>query len=402
MKILLIDDEPFVLRLLARQLGNLGFSDLILCESPYEAVDALKEHGGSIELVFCDLQMPEMDGVEFIRHMVSVGYRGGLILVSGEEERILHTAEKLAQAHRLDVLGALHKPVKSGQLKQIMERRKHHDAPRLSLAGKSYGPDELREAIAQGQMVNFYQPQVWLATGKLAGVETLVRWQHPKDGMVFPDQFVSVAEEHGLIDDLTQTVLSAALRQARVWHDANLPLHVAVNVSMDNLTSLEFPDMVVREVKAAGIPLTSLVLEVTESRLMKNPLDVIDILTRLRLKHIGLSIDDFGTGHSSLSQLRDIPFDELKVDRGFVHGANVDASLQAILEASLGMAHQLGMKTVAEGVEDRSDWEFLRKTSCDLGQGYFIAKPMPAEDLLAWMHGWESRCSNLNGANSVA
>lgn len=402
MKILLIDDEPFVLRLLARQLGNLGFTDLILCESPYEAVDAFREHGGSIELVFCDLQMPEMDGVELIRHMVSVGYRGGLVLVSGEEERILHTAEKLAQAHRLDVLGALHKPVKSGQLKQIMEGRKHHAAPKLSLAGKSYGPDELRAAIVQGQMINFYQPQVWLATGKLAGVETLVRWQHPRDGIVQPDQFVPIAEEYGLIDALTQTVLSSALRQARVWHDANLSFHVAVNVSMDNLTSLEFPDMVVQKVQAAGIPLTSLILEVTESRLMKNPLDVIDILTRLRLKHIGLSIDDFGTGHSSLSQLRDIPFDELKVDRGFVHGASMDASLRAILEASLGMARQLGMKTVAEGVEDNGDWEFLRTTTCDLGQGYFIGRPMPAEDFLTWMHGWEARCRNLNGANSVA
>lgn len=150
--------------------------------------------------------------------------------------------------------------------------------------------------------------------------------------------------------------------------------------------------------KKAGIPPSSMVLEVTESRLMKDPLVPLDILTRLRLKHIRLSIDDFGTGHSSLAQLRDIPFDELKVDRGFVHGAHCHAPLRAILEASLGMARQLGMKTVAEGVEDRLDWDFLRTAGCDLAQGYFIAKPMPAERIVDWMPEWGSRRHELSGA----
>jgi len=164
---------------------------------------------------------------------------------------------------------------------------------------------------------------------------------------------------------------------------------------MDNLGSLEFPDFVARAADKAGVSPTSLVLEVTESRLMKDPLAALDILTRLRLKHIGLSIDDFGTGHSSLAQLRDIPFDELKVDRGFVHGACRDASLRAIFEASLGMARQLGMKTVAEGVEDQEDWDCLRATGCDMAQGYFIAKPMPAADLAGWIAQWEARYSKL-------
>lgn len=207
---------------------------------------------------------------------------------------------------------------------------------------------------------------------------------------MFPDQFIAMAEEHGLIDALTGVVLTGALRQARLWQDAGLSLHVAVNVSMDNLAALEFTDFVVREVGKAGVPLTSLVLEVTESRLMKDSLGPLDILARLRLKRIGLSIDDFGTGHSSLAQLRDIPFDELKVDRSFVHGAYRDASLRAIVEASLGMARQLGMKTVAEGVEEQADWDFLRAAGCDLAQGYFIAKPMPAADLAGWIADWDA------------
>jgi EAL domain-containing protein (putative c-di-GMP-specific phosphodiesterase class I) len=212
---------------------------------------------------------------------------------------------------------------------------------------------------------------------------------------VFPDQFIGTAEETGLIDDLTRTVLTNALHQACVWQAAGLHLQISVNVSMDNLGLLEFPDAVAEAAARAGIPSSNLELEVTESRLMKDPLASFDILTRLRLKRIGLSIDDFGTGHSSLAQLRDIPFDELKVDRGFVHGACRDSSIRAIFEASLGMARQLGMKTVAEGVEDQEDWDFLRTSGCNTAQGYFIARPMPAADLTGWMAAWEIRRRDL-------
>lgn len=394
MKILLIDDEPFVLKLLSRQLANLGFQNIISHERAADALAMLESGIESIGLIFCDLQMPEMDGVEFVRQLVHINYAGGLVLVSGEDGRVLQTAEKLSKAHRLNVLGALHKPVSPEQLKQVLNKHPSRTAA-SRVTDKTYGRDELWRAITGGKMVNYYQPKVDIATGTVSGVEALVRWRHPEDDLVFPDQFIPTAEEHGLIDDLTRVVLSNALHQARIWLNAGLHLRVAVNVSMDSLVSLDFPDLVARAVAKAGVPPKNLVLEVTESRLMKNPLAALDILTRLRLKHISLSIDDFGTGHSSLAQLRDIPFDELKVDRGFVHDAYRDSSLRAIFEASLGMARQLGMKTVAEGAEDREDWDFLRATGCDMVQGYFIAKPMPAADLAPWVANWGVRYGKL-------
>lgn len=393
MKILLVDDEPFALKLLSHQLAKLGFVNVISREHAADALTLLEFETEAVGLIFCDLQMPGMDGVEFIRQLVRIGYVGGLVLVSGEDERILQTAEKLSKAHRLNVFGTLQKPVSPEQLKQVLNKRPLHAAARA--ACKTYAPEELWRAITGGKLVNYYQPKVDLASGAVTGVETLVRWRHPEDGLVFPDQFIATAEEHGLIDELTRVVLTNALRQARIWQDAGLHLHVAVNVSMDNLGSLEFPDFVALAAAKAGVPPTSLVLEVTESRLMKDPLAALDILTRLRLKRIGLSIDDFGTGHSSLAQLRDIPFDELKIDRSFVHGAWQNSSLRAIFEASLGMARQLGMKTVAEGVEDREDWDFLRAVGCDMAQGYFIAKPMPAADLPGWLAEWEARYGKL-------
>ena len=392
MKFLLIDDEPFALKLLSRQLANLGFDQVVTMEHPRDALAMLESGSDSFDIIFLDLQMPDMDGVEFVRHLVRIAYTGGLMLVSGEDQRILHTAETLANAHKLRVLGALHKPVNPDQLKKaIAAAPQQHE----KTARKVYAPDELKRALNNRELLNYYQPQVDLGTGRIVGVETLVRWQHPADGLVYPDQFIGMAEEHGLIDDLTRLVLANALAQARRWHDMGVPLQVAVNVSMDNLATLDFADYVAHEIEKAGIPLASIILEVTESRLMKDLLTPLDILTRLRLKNIGLSIDDFGTGHSSLAQLRDIPFDELKIDQGFVQGAHNYAPLRAIVEASLAMAQHLGMKTVAEGVESKLDWDFIQSTGCDLAQGYFIAEPMLADEITSWIPVWESGLPTL-------
>jgi EAL domain-containing protein (putative c-di-GMP-specific phosphodiesterase class I) len=320
------------------------------------------------------------------------------VLVSGENGRILQTVQKLAQAHHIHILGALAKPVSSEQLRQVLARHAARSVAAPDVARHTYAPEELKRAIAGGELVNHYQPKVDLASGALIGVETLVRWQHPQAGLVLPDRFIATAEAHGLIDALTRVVLTAALRQARVWRDAGLDLQVAVNVSMDNLAALDFPDVVAQIANDAGVPLSSLVLEVTESRLMKDVRAPLDILTRLRLKRIGLSIDDFGTGHSSLAQLRDIPFDELKLDRSFVHGAANDPALRAIVAATLAMARQLGMKAVAEGLEDRADWDCLRGLGCDVAQGYLIARPMPGGDLPGWRVEWERRRDALTAS----
>lgn len=391
MRILLVDDEAFMLKLLAHQLAKLGFAQTLACDGGQAALDLLAA-GAPIDLIFCDLQMPGMDGVEFIRHLVQrVGYGGALVLVSGEDQRILQTAEKLAQAHRLNVLGVLPKPVAPERLRQVLDNFGAGAAAAPRDADKTYGAHELRRAIADGELLNYYQPKVDVASGAVAGVEALVRWRHPRDGLVQPDQFIATAERHGLIDALTRSVLDGALRQARQWLDAGLHLHLAVNVSMDNLGAVGFADLVTEAAARNGVPLADLVLELTESRLMTDRLAPLDILTRLRLKRIGLSIDDFGTGHSSLAQLRDIPFDELKIDRGFIHGACRDPSLKAIVEASCALARQLGMRIVAEGVEDRDDWDFLRGAGCDLAQGYFIAKPMPGAAVAGWVADWQAR-----------
>ena len=394
LRILILDDESFMLKLLARVLLNLGFTQLTSCNSGRAALATFDSPISPPELILLDLNMPEMDGVEFVRHLVDRRYTGSLILISGEDERMLQAAETLVRAHQISVLGHLRKPVEPAALSKLLEKWVPPLLARPRASKKIYDKDEIRRAIDHGELVNYYQPKVEVATGKCVGVETLVRWRHPRDGMVFPDQFIGVAEAHGLIDDLTQAVLAAALAQGKIWLDAGWVLRVAVNVSMENLTSLDFPDVVAELAAQAGMSPQNVVLEVTESRLMQDVRAPLEILTRLRLKRFCLSIDDFGTGHSSMVQLRDLPFNELKIDRSFVHSAWADEVLRAMYDASLGLARQLGMEVVGEGVEDLADWNLLRRTGCDLAQGYFIGRPMPAADLPVWMENWQERLSD--------
>lgn len=392
-KILVLDDESFVLKLLGRMLSNMGYSQVTLCESGSLALQTLDAAENAFDLVLLDLNMPEMDGVEFVRHLVERRFGGTLVLVSGEDERVLKSVDQLVRAHKISLLGHMQKPVTPGVLDSLLGNWSPTPAVQSGqrAAKRMYSADEVRAAIVNRELVNYYQPKVAVATGKVVGAETLVRWRHPEDGMVFPDQFIGVAEANGLIDDLTREVLRGALAQIKAWENVGLPLRVAVNVSMDNLSSLGFADFVAEATTAAGVSPKDLVLEITESRLMEDLRAPLEILTRLRMKRFHLSIDDFGTGHSSLVQLRDIPFDELKIDQSFVHRAWCDPTIRAMFDGSLGMAKQLGMEIVAEGVEDEADWNFLRKTECHLAQGYFIARPMPAVDIPAWVKSWDEK-----------
>lgn len=386
----MLDDESFMLKLLNRILANLGFTSVILCDSGRAALESIDANSRP-NLILLDLNMPEMDGIEFVRHLVERHYVGSLILVSGEDERMLQTAEKLVQAHKIPILGHLHKPVTPESLSLLLDKWTPPSRSSQGIPKKIYHAEELRAALDNHELINYYQPKVAVASGEVIGVETLVRWNHPVDGIVFPDMFIGVAEAFGLIDELTQVVFSNALAQAKAWRDAGIRLRVAVNVSMDNLASLSFLNFVAEMTAKVGIAPQDIVLEVTESRLMQDTRAPLEILTRLRLKRFRLSIDDFGTGHSSLAQLRDIPFDELKIDQGFVHRAWSDETLRAMYDASLSLARQLGMEVVAEGVEDRNDWDLLQRTGCDLAQGAFVSRPMLPGELPGWIEAWHER-----------
>lgn len=391
-RILLLDDDPFMQKILTLQLAQCGYGNVIACGTGANALQNLSARDAAVDLIFLDINMPGMDGVEFIRRLAGCQFGGSIVLVSGESGRLIESVEKLIQVHKLKALGRLRKPVKTAELAAVLNQVQPHAslAQPLRRSGKDYSVEEFRAAIANQELINHYQPKVSLATGEVVGVECLVRWQHSTDGLIYPDRFIDLATQHGLLVEITHAVLPAAMRQAKAWRQAGYHLPVSVNVSMDDLTALDFPDFAAALAGSIGIDPNLVTLEVTEGQVMKDRGAVLEVLSRLQLKRFRLSIDDFGTGHSSLAQLRDLPFDELKVDRSFVHGATADSTRRAICNASLRMAQQLKLTVVAEGIEDRADWELLQDMGCEIGQGYFIAQPMPPASVLGWINSWDS------------
>lgn len=395
-QIIIVDDDQFQLKLLSHQLSMVGYKNVTAFDDGQTALNYMAGQVLDSTIVILDLNMPNMDGLEFLQKLQEAKFTGALLLVSGEDERVLQSAEALASSYDLWVLGHLNKPVQQEQLqkylKQLDERRsksgegdKQHD----------YEPARLKQAIEAGELSNFYQPKVLLTTGELVGVEALVRWEHPEDGLILPDNFIDLAEENELIDSIAQQVLRDALSDSNLWKEDGINITVAVNISMYNLNTRDFISYLEKELATSGVNPQDLTLEVTESKLMKDYSLVLDMLTRLRLRRVNLSIDDFGTGHSSMMQLRDIPFNELKIDRGFVHSACDNATLHGIFDGSIQLAKNLGIKTVAEGVENEADWSFLDGSGCDLAQGFFIGRPMRALELSEWKTSWAERYAKI-------
>ncbi len=259
-----------------------------------------------------------------------------------------------------------------------------HDPGQLNLFG------DLRRGIRDGELRVHYQPKAALADGRVVGVEALVRWQHPQRGLLPPSEFIGLAEATGLIRTLTDVVLGRALEDCHRWRAGGRALTVAVNISARVLLDTALPDRIAALLAEHGLPAACLELEVTESAAMQDPGQALDVLQRLRGLGVTLSVDDYGTGHASLSYLSRLPVSTLKIDRSFVSTMEVDGTDQVIVRSTIELAHALGLRVVAEGVETRRTWEQLVALGCDEAQGFWLGRPGPAEGVLARVAAIES------------
>ena len=258
-----------------------------------------------------------------------------------------------------------------------------------------------RRALAEQRLNMVYQPKVSLRDGRLTRVEALVRWEDPELGRVEPSRFVPLAEEHGLIDDLTQWGLRTILRQWINWREEGIDTDLAFNISALSLQHLDFPDLVERMCRALDVPTERLVLELTEGA--TQPLvKLMDTLTRFRIKGIGLAIDDFGTGYSTLMQLRHLPFTELKIDQSFVADVERSHDCRLIIRTMIDLAHGLGLIATAEGVETVEQLRIVHELGCDVVQGYLISQPLEPEKLKPWIEEFRRRWPQLIGNEELA
>lgn len=385
LNVLVIDDDVFMRRFLRDLLRTFGIDRVQIAQDGRMALELLKD-AGDFDLVLCDLAMPGMDGVELIRHLAELRFGGSIILMSAAGARVLNSVEGLAIQHGLIIAGSLVKPFEASALREIVKRRPAVGNRRTTQTQVApVDANELRQALENGELTIHLQPKVSADTLEVVGVEVLARWFRRDGTAVPPSVFVRVAEANGLADLLFDKVLSLSLSAASHMGKAGLGgLKMAINVSAVSLARLEIAELILDRIAEFGVPSRNLVFEVTETSVVRDLKVALDVLARLRLHGIGLSIDDFGTGYSSIDLLRRVPFTELKIDRSFVANGLRDPSARHLIASSVSMAHGLGMRVVAEGVETEGELGLVRELGCDEVQGYLVARPMDETSLMRW------------------
>ena len=382
-KLLLVDDDDDVRQLIGEVAEELGFA-VAATGNANDFLSAYRDFKPT--LILLDLVMADVDGVELLRALSKRRCTAKVMVMSGLNAKVLKTAERLGASHGLEMIGALPKPVELDTL-EAMLRSAWQEGGELT-------EEALAAAIKAGELTVHYQPKAQLrpdGTVPIDGVEALVRWQHPTLGLVSPGSFIPLAEATGLIGPLTDFVVRTAAERLSAWRDAGLPLSVAINLAPQLLDDVDLPGRLIKHLKDFGLAGDCLVLEITESAAMGDGPNITEVLTRFRLKNIGLSLDDFGTGYSSLVELYRMPFSELKVDRSFV--ADIDDSEEAriIVRSIVDLARNLGLSVCAEGVETEPALHYLRSIGCDKVQGYLVSRALPAQDLFDFVRQWPGR-----------
>ncbi len=384
--VLIVDaDGPHLQRMLSAVTEE-GFSARVATDFG-ELKNALRHFPATVVL---ELLLDDVDGIEWIRHFAGMIKPPELVIVSRADARIRDAAKRLAEARGLIVRATLEKNAAAiDPLLEVLANGKR--APRADRGQPTFVPTtrDLRHGMANGEISVLFQPKVDVQSLKFVSVEALARWQHPTRGAISPEQFISIAERNNLIGPLTDIVVHDSFASARNWLEEGVDIRLSFNVSGASLANLTLPDHLAHTAGHFGLDPHNITVEITEGWIEQNPIDALDIMTRLRMKEFELSIDDFGTGYSTMLRLRQVPFSELKLDRSLIRGAATDDVARLIVAASIELGRSLGLQVVAEGVDNQDDWDLICDLGCDQAQGYFVARPMAADALLDWHNRWQ-------------
>lgn len=392
-RLLVIDDEEGICEFVAEVATDLGFAAHLTTRVEDFRAD-YKEFDPTI--IVMDLQMPDIDGIELLRELAAQECEAQIVVISGMDTRVLSTAEHLGKSLGLQMLGVLCKPIMLDALESMLERAASN--------GRSISSSDLNLALELGQLQVYYQPKARrVASGwRVDAAEALVRWRHPKFGLMLPNEFIPLAESSGVIGPLTDFVFREVARQINAWELEGHSYKVSVNCSVALINDLLFPDRLAGFLKEYNVDPAKVVVELTESAAMLDPQLTMDILARLRLKNFGLSVDDFGTGFSSLAQLYRMPFNELKIDSSFVREMVKDPEAHTIVETLVVMAKKLGMQVCAEGVESSEALALLGEMNCDSVQGFLISPAVSAQRFINVAPAWNAHGDPTEkGANVI-
>jgi len=391
LRVLVVDDDEFTLDIVETLLRQIGVTQIEYAVDGSAGLFKLDRATQPFDIVLCDLQMEGMDGIEVLRHLGDATEAPALILLSGSDERMLASVSDLGRKQGLRILAALRKPLALAELSEALHRyepaamRTNERVLRQAKADL-LTPEQIRHGLIDDAVSIHLQPQIGLASDEPVRLECLLRWRDPVRGIVPPAGLLSVAEAHGLVHEITQQVFQLAVETlAELLRDSH-DVTISVNLSISDLSILELPELLVRMAQGAGVPTGRIALEIAEHPALLEPSVEQDVITRLALRGFAVSIDDFGTGYASLQSLGSLPVRELKVHRAFVTGASQRPVSLAILQSSVDLGHQLGLRVIAKGVETAEDLALVRSLGCDAMQGDAIARPMPPEMLHPWLN----------------
>jgi EAL domain-containing protein (putative c-di-GMP-specific phosphodiesterase class I) len=378
-----LDDDPDIGDLLQAIGANAGFA-----VTTSTAPAAFKESARQLrpDVVVLDLQMPGMDGVQMLRWLADEAIEAGVLLVSGMDERTIGSAEQFGTSRGLRVLGTLQKPFTAEEMldKLLFARA----------ATQPLTATDLQKAIDRRELRVLYQPTIQRFadnTWDIGAMEALVRWQHPERGVLQPDAFIAMSEREGLGRSVTDFVLQQGIEQLKGWRAARLNVGLRVNIPAILITDLDFPDRLEVILLEHEVDASDLTIEITETAMLDRHSDTFDILTRLRVKNINLAIDDFGIGYSSLTQLFQLPFNEMKIDKSLVLRVPQSKEARIMVEALVQLAHKLGLRVCAEGVETEDTLDFLTSVACDSAQGFLISRPVESNAVRELVKRWEGQ-----------
>ncbi|MBI0328467.1 EAL domain-containing response regulator [Burkholderia plantarii] len=389
-----MDDDEVQRRMLQAMLGKLG-RPCLAAAGLSEARARLAE--ACVTTVLLDLRLDGEAGLDLLGSLGEASRSCSLVLMSGCDARTRAATVKLAQASGVRVAGSLGKPVREDELAAVLRASPAAASPRRSEPALPVTADDIRSALDAGHIKPGFQPKISLESGLPVGVEALARWHSPRLGLVAPDIFVPVSEAGGQTPALTESMLAQSLAACARWRRHHPDLTVAVNVP-PSVIGPALAESVMRLLDRQGLPPASLVLEITENRLVSDSLETAELLTRLRIEGAQLSIDDFGTGYSSLVSLLRIPFNEIKLDRLFVSNALRDPDADRILRAVVAMSHEMGLRCVAEGIDSVELGQRMSRYGCDVGQGWLWAGATSEDELAAWLDAPDWRAASSRDA----
>ncbi len=399
---LLIDDDPTQIAILTAYLSSLRLTHIDSASDGLKAIEMLAASGTKYDFVFTDLAMPNMDGYEFLKHLGESGFDGKVVIISSHENILLESAASLGKMHGLTIVGHIRKPLTKQALDRLLGNKEFAGSTVRNNQPTMMSSAAIFEGLERDQFIPFYQPKIDLLSGRIVGAEALARWQHPELGLLSPASFMSVAQSSGSIEQISMKIFEHLLRDIASGGEAWQNKKIAFNLPPMMIRDHDLPDKLVSGLNRTGTRSANICIEITENGVIDFDPVTVEVLSRLRIKGFDLSIDDFGTGAASIANLKMFPYSELKIDQSFIGNVLTDAFSAETVRTSISLARQLGLRIVAEGIENHNVLQYVKSLGIDQAQGYLFAKPLPFTGIdslfvnpMAWMDnpGYAKRVS---------